>query len=55
MAGHEATERAMMRRFWLDRFTLPEIVEMAVHIFPRGTTRGQALTAALREASRERQ
>lgn len=46
---------AELRRFWLDRFTREEIVEMAHAVFPRGTARGlpTALTAAAREARGE--
>lgn len=46
---------AEMRRFWLDRFTREEIVDMAHAVFPRGTQRGlpTALTAAMREARGE--
>jgi len=40
-----------MRRFWLDRFSREEIVDMAHAMFPRGTNRvlPTALTAAMRE------
>jgi hypothetical protein len=46
----EGVERAILRRFWLDRFTSEEIVDMAHALFPRGTGRGipTALTAASR-------
>jgi hypothetical protein len=52
--GHRRaiTEIAEHRRFWLDRFSREEIVDMAHAMFPRGTERGlpTALTAAAREA-----
>lgn len=43
---------AAYRRYWLDRFSREEIVEMAHALFPRGTERGlpTALTASIREA-----
>jgi len=46
------TKTAELRRWWLDRFELSEIQVMANHIFPRGTERGNALTAALRDMNR---
>jgi len=51
----ESTERAVFRRFWLDRFNREEIVDMAHAIFPRGTERGlpNALTAAANDARRD--
>lgn len=47
------TRTAELRRFWLDRFSREEIVDMAHALFPRGTTRGlpSALTASIRESN----
>lgn len=47
LGSRVSTERAVMRRFWLDRFSLEEVVEMGQALFPRGTDRAAAvLTAA---------